>query len=445
MKKIPKDPNWHYLKWFGIAVASILLFGIINNVDRSLSVLTTVLHVLSPIFIGIFIAIILNIPVSLFENKIFGKLTRRNGKIWSKIKRLVSIVLSLTLFFLIITVLLSYVIPEFIRTCQSFIEKADKYTESLVETLRGWIIRFNLPIDPESVSFTWENVTTKLVSLLGDNSDDILDKTMSVAIALFSSVWNVILGFIFAIYIIASKDSLSKLVKGLLYAITSREKGDRVVSITTLAHKAFEGFILGQCIEVLLIGSFTFIGMCIFRFPHKIMISCIIAVTAFVPIFGAIIGAIIGAALIFLVDPFKALWFLIFIIVLQQIESNFIYPKIMGQQVGLPSLWVLTAVILGGEFFGIPGIIISVPLASVVYVLLHEWILKRLKEKKLCKQASEHIPEEPTPLSDEEFLAPEPEPKTEPKKEKSKKDSSKVKVTQKSTSKKKKKGKRSKK
>ena len=135
------------------------------------------------------------------------------------------------------------------------------------------------------------------------------------------------------------------------------------------------------------------------------MISCIVAATAFVPIFGAIVGAIIGAFLILLVDPIQALWFLIFIIILQQIESNVIYPRIMGQQIGLPSLWVLVSVILGGEFFGIVGIIISVPLCSVIYTLLHGWILKRLREKKLCKQSATHIPENPTPLSDEEFFA----------------------------------------
>ena len=136
------------------------------------------------------------------------------------------------------------------------------------------------------------------------------------------------------------------------------------------------------------------------------MVSCIVALTAFVPIFGAITGAIVGAALILLVDPVQALWFLIFMIALQQIESHFIYPKIMGEQIGLPSLWVLVAVILGGEFFGIPGIIISVPLCSVIYTLLHDWILKRLSEKHLCKQSAKHVPNNIRPFSDEEYFTP---------------------------------------
>ncbi len=405
MKKIPKDPNWHYLKWLGIAVVSIVLFGIINNFDKSLSVLSLIMKILSPIFIGVFIAIILNIPVKAFENKAFRRLTERNGKIWSKIKRAVSISLSVICFFLLTTLLLSYILPEFFRTCQGFVEKAPKYLDNLTSTLREIIINFDLPIEPESIDLTYNVVSSWLASSLGDNSIDIFHNTLTTAMTVFTSVWNVILGFILAIYIVATKESLLKLIKGFLFSIMSGEKADNTIEICRLTKNAFEGFIAGQCIEVLLIGTLTFIGMSIFRFPNALMISCIVAATAFVPIFGAIIGAIIGAFLILLVDPIQALWFLIFIIILQQIESNIIYPRIMGQQIGLPSLWVLVSVILGGEFFGIAGIIISVPLCSVAYTLLHRWILKRLKEKKLCRQSSIHIPADPKPLTEEEFLS----------------------------------------
>lgn len=449
MKKIPKDPNWHYLKWLGIAVFSIVLFGIINNIDKSLSVLSLIMKIFSPVFIGIFIAIILNIPVSTFENKIFKKLTQKNGKIWSKIKRAVSISLSIISFFLIISLLLSYIIPEFVRTCQGFIEKAPKYLDDLTATLREWVVTLHLPFNPESINLSYDAVTSWLASTLGDNSTDIFHNTLNTAISVFSSVWNVILGFILAIYIVATKESLSKLVKGLLYSILSKEKAENTISVAQLSKDAFEGFVAGQCIEVLLIGTLTFIGMCIFRFPYALMVSCIVAVSAFIPIFGAIVGAVIGAFLILLVDPIQALWFLVFIVILQQIESNVIYPRIMGKQIGLPSLWVLLAVVLGGEFFGIPGIIISVPLCSVIYTLLHKWILKRLREKKLCKQNATHIPENPTPLSDEEFLA-EDEPVEESKNDEADKKSdakngaskSKVKIKQKNpkTSKKSKKG-----
>lgn len=432
MKKIPKDPNWHYLKWLGIAVISIVLFGMINNIDKTTAVLSFIFKVLSPIFIGILIALILNIPVSLFENKVFGRLTRKNGKIWSKIKRAVSIILSLACFFLITSILLSYILPEFIRTCQGFIEKAPKYLDDLTITLREWVVTLHLPIAPESINLSYDVVTDWLASNLGENSTDIFHTTLNTAITLFTSVWNVILGFILSIYIVASKESLTKMLKGFLLATMTREKAESVISVSRLSKNAFEGFVTGQCIEVLLIGVLTFIGMSIFRLPYALMVSCIIAVSAFIPIFGAIIGAVIGAFLILLVDPIKAVWFLVFIILLQQIESNVIYPRIMGQQIGLPSLWVLVSVILGGEFFGIPGIIISVPLCSVGYTLLHEWILKRLREKRLCKENAEHIPDDIKPLSEEEYYAKDDTNEEIDAKEKSSK-ASKVKVTQKNS------------
>ena len=431
MKKIPKDANWHYLKWLGIAVVSILLFGIIYHIDKSVSTLSMILRVFSPIIIGFFIALILNIPVTFFENKVFGKLTKRNGRVWSKIKRAVSIVLSLVCFFLILALLLSYIIPEFWRTCQGFVDKAPKYMEDFTATLREWAVNLKIPINPESINISWEFVVAWATSLIGENANDIFHTTLNTAIEVFSSIWNVILGFIIAIYIVCSKEALSKLVRGFLFALFTEEKAKEVIHVTTLSKNAFEGFVSGQCMESALIGVLTFVGMLIFRFPYPLMVSCIIAITAFVPIFGAITGALVGAFLIFLVDPIKAIWFLVFIIILQQVESNLLYPKIMGKQVGLPSLWVLIAVILGGEFFGIPGIIISVPLCSVLYTLFHEWILKRLREKRLCRATATRIPVHPKPLSDEEYFAVEEENLPKEKEQPTKK----VKVKQKNVSK----------
>lgn len=441
MKKIPKDSNWHYLKWLGIFVVSIVLFGIINNLDKSMSIMQNITSTLSPIFMGILMAIILNIPVALFENKIFGRLTRKNGKIWSKIKRAVSISLSIACFILIAAVLSAYIIPEFARTGQGIIQVLPKYLDQLTVFIQEWVVKLNLPIEPESINLTIDTLASMLTSFLGNDYGNIFQTTITTVISVFSSVWNAILGFILAIYIVASKEALAKLIKGLLFAAFAKERADYILSVTRLSKQAFEGFITGQCIESLLIGSLTFIGMLIFRFPHPLMISCIISITAFIPIFGAVTGAIIGAVLILLNDPIQAIWFLIFILILQQVESNLLYPRIMGQQVGLPSLWVLIAVILGGEFFGIPGIILSVPLCSVLYTLLHEWILKRLREKRLCKLHSSHIPENPTPLTEEEFTKEDEVPQKEQKKNKKEK----TKISQKGSVQETKKKKRSKK
>lgn len=421
MKKIPRDANWHYLKWLGIFVVSILLLGVVINFNTSMSVLSIFFTAAAPVLLGIFIAVILNVPVNLLERKVFKKLTQKNGRIWSKIKRAVSISISLTLFFLISTIIIFYIFPEFTKTCEHFIEQAPSYMDSFTNTLREWTVKLHLPIAPEHINFSWDTIAAWATSFIGNNSSDVFHNVLNTAITIFTSIWNVCLGFVIAVYIIASKERLVKTFKGFIYSVAKKEKAHNIFSVLRLTKKAFEDFITGQCLDVVCIGSLTFIGMLIFQFPHAAMISCIIAVTAFIPIFGAIIGAIIGALIILLISPIKALWFLIFIIVLQQIESNVIYPRIMGQQIGLPSLWVLIAVMLGGGLFGILGILICVPLCSVLYTLFNQWILKRLREKKLCRQSATEIPAEITQLSDEEFLSPEPEPKPEANKKEKKK------------------------
>ena len=192
-------------------------------------------------------------------------------------------------------------------------------------------------------------------------------------------VFNFVLGIAFSIYILAAKENLSKLCKRILFSIMKRPKAEKVLSVATMSSKVFAGFVSGQCIEVCIIGCLCFIGMLIFNMKYAAMISCIIAITAFIPVFGALIGTVIGAFMLLLHNPIQALWFIIFIIVLQQVESNIIYPKIMGKSVGLPGIWVLLAVTVGGNLFGVVGMLLSVPVCAVIYCLVGEY--KANKEK----------------------------------------------------------------
>jgi predicted PurR-regulated permease PerM len=188
---------------------------------------------------------------------------------------------------------------------------------------------------------------------------------------------------------------MGKLAKSILYAVIPRDKARTVISIVTLSNRAFMGFVTGQCVEVILIGVLCFIGMLIFGMPHPLMVSCVIAVTAFIPVFGPVVGSVIGAFLILIVDPMKALWFLIFIIVLQQLESNIIYPRIMGKHVNLPGVWVLVAVTIGGGLWGMIGIVVSIPLCSVFYTLFQKWLIKRLEDRNVCHVTMSHDSSEP--------------------------------------------------
>ncbi len=399
-KKLSSD-NLHYLKILGIVLAAILFYAIISNLSIFFGGLSFIWNVFIPVTLGLCIAFVLNMPLRFFENRVFGKLTRANGKVWSKLKRPLCLTLSTLTILSLLVLLLSFVIPQFIATCADFFLKLPEYMEHLSATARQFIIRFNLPIDLNAVTVDWNMVSAWALQLFDANGQTITQSAIEIISGLVNGIVNIVLGFVISIYILASKEKLGKLAKSVLYSVMKRDKARKFISVIVLSNKAFTGFVAGQCVEVGIIGVLCFIGMLIFRFPHALMVSCIIAVTAFIPIFGGIIGAMIGAFLILLVNPSKAVWFLIFIIILQQLESHIIYPRMMGKHVSLPGIWVLLAVTVGGGLFGVPGIIISVPLCSVLHTLLEQWIIKRLEERNICHRSMSHDSSEPNSIINE--------------------------------------------
>ena len=395
------NSNKHYLKILGIVLISILFFAVMNNLGKVGNILSFFFGVLSPLVIGLCIAFVFNIPLRFFEDKLFKKLTRKNGKIWSKLKRPVCLTLSIVTVLASLTVLLAFIIPEFVKACTGFFMTLPENMDKLNLIIRDFAVNLNLPIDPYSIKIDWNSVSAWALEFLTNNGQNIAQGAISIAVEVFSGLVNFIIGFIFSIYVLASKEALGKLVKSFIYSVMKRENARKLISVVLLSNKAFVGFVSGQCLEVLLIGVLCFIGMLIFQFPYALMVSCIIAITAFIPVFGAVIGAVIGALLIFIIDPIKALWFIIFIIILQQIESNVLYPKIMGKQVGLPGIWVLIAVTIGGGLFGVGGIIVSVPFCSVLYTLFDKWIIKRLEERNICHRSMSHDSSEPKSIIEE--------------------------------------------
>lgn len=368
--------NLRYLKILGIICTAILFYAIITNLDPFFSFVSFVSSVFSPLIIGLCIAFIINIPLRFFELKVFGKLTRRNGKKWSKLKRPVCLIISFVIIISILVVLLSFIIPQFISTLKHFVDAIPYYMAHATEWIQDLNEQFNLSISFENI----ENWLTEMVASLD------FSHAFDIAMGIFGGAVDLLLGIIFSIYILSSKEALGRLAKGILYSTMSKRRAKKIISIATMSNKAFTGFVAGQCVEVAVIGVLCFVGMLTLGMAdHALLVSCIVAITAFIPIFGPIVGSIMGAIIILIVDPWKALWFLVFIIVLQQLESHILYPKIMGHHVSLPGILVLTAVTIGGGLFGVPGIIISVPMCSVVYTLFSQWMKQRLKEKKIYK------------------------------------------------------------
>jgi predicted PurR-regulated permease PerM len=212
---------------------------------------------------------------------------------------------------------------------------------------------------------------------------DIIQSTFSTAFSIFGGMIDFFLGFIFSIYILAEKEKLGSQIRKLMYAYLPEKVVSKILSVCSLSERTFSRFLSGQCLEAFILGSMFFIVMVIFQFPYALLISVLIGFTALIPIFGAFIGCVIGAFLILMVNPLTALLFILMFVILQQIEGNFIYPRVVGGSIGLPSMWVLVAVTVGGSTMGIAGMLIFIPMFSVLYTLLREAVNRRLVLRKV--------------------------------------------------------------
>lgn len=396
-----KEENHHYLKLMGVIFASIVFYLVFSNIGIVTTALKKIFDVFTPLIVGFCFAFIFNIPLRLLETKVFGKLTRRGGKVWTKVKRPLCLTISMLSVFALVGILLAFVIPEFILTCEKFFELLPSAMNDLTASINGFLAHFNMDSSEFSLKIDWNTVSSWALDIINRNQSQIAQSAVEIITVLFNTVLNFVLGLVFSIYLLASKEALGRLMKSLVYSVMKRETAKSLISVFVLINKAFTGFVSGQCIEVILIGVLCFIGMLIFRMPFAIMVSCIIAFTAFIPVFGPFIGTAIGAFLILVESPAKAIAFVIFIIILQQLESNIIYPKIMGKHVGLPGIWVLIAVTIGGGLFGMIGILISVPICSVLYALFDKWIKNRLEARNICHKSMSHDSSEPKSIIEE--------------------------------------------
>lgn len=363
---------------------AILLYSGLEHMEIVLNFLKYIFTLFFPFLLGLAIAFILNVPVTLIENKIFY---RKNQKMTEKQKkriRFLSISLSIIIVLVILIFVMFLIVPEFIKTIQLLIEKLP----TLLTEFQNWLtnITTNFPdINQFVTSIKIDQVAfqTTLKTWLETSVSGILNSSINFIISLITGMINFFIAFIFAIYILAQKENLGKQVNQVLTAYCKEKYVKSFFKICSLAHKTFSSFITVQCVEACILGTLCFIGMLIFRFPYALSISVLVAVTALIPVFGAFIAATIGAILIFITNPIQAVWFIVYFLVLQQIEGNIIYPRVIGKSVSLPAMWVMLAVTIGGSLFGIIGMLISVPVSSICYALFREATKNRLKEKEI--------------------------------------------------------------
>lgn len=371
-----------------ITFLTVLFFVFIQNFGVVWGGFKALLSVISPLIIGCSIAFIVNLPMSFIERKFFSEKALNKHKWLNKIKRPISLTLGWLFIIAIFTILLMLIIPELYKTIMNFAQLLPYYMDSFGLNVTKWLDTFHLDIEILR-NFDWNSLSTKLVEYLQSAGTLLVGKTLGITTGVFNSVLNIILGFVFSCYILASKEKLAYNLKRLYASVTNPKSFDNTMVILSLANETFSKFLVGQCTEALILGVLCYLGMIIFGMPYAIMISSLIAITALVPIFGAFIGTAIGAFMILLINPVKALWFVVFIIILQQLESNLIYPRVVGKSVGLDGIWVLFAVTVGGRFLGALGLLISVPIFSIIYCLIRAYVHTQLNAKIPKKQHKE--------------------------------------------------------
>ncbi len=367
----------------GLILFTIFILVLLWNYELVFEGLALIGKVISPFAIGGAIAFIINIPMSFFERKIFGKAKEKKKKWVEKLARPLSLVLTLIVILGIIALVLLIVIPELGRT----ILNLGKTIQNFIPEVQAWAIDMfheNAEIVKwvSNIEFKWDEILKNGVTFLTNGAGSMLDTTYKAAKSVISGLSTFVIAFVFSCYVVLQKEKLAVHVKKLFCAFMPEDWRNILFALGSAVNKSFTHFFTGQCLEAVILGLMFLVTMSIFRLPYALLISVLIAFTALIPIFGAFIGCGVGALLIFMVSPTQALVFIIMFLILQQIEGNFIYPHVVGNSVGLPSIWVLVAVTVGANLMGIVGMLIFIPLTSVVYTLLRGIVNRRLGLKE---------------------------------------------------------------
>lgn len=351
--------------------------------------------ILFPFVLGGAIAFVINVPMSFLEKKIFGK-TKDGNKVGKKLARPISLLLTIILAVGVIALVMFGVIPQLTRTMGSLMISIANF----VPQMQNWIRDFshnNQEIMKlvNQVQFNQDQAIKWGISILGSGAGNMMNTTMSAVGSIVSGFATFFIAFSFACYILFQKEKLHVQIRKVFFAFIPKQKAEAFLKICSLTYQTFANFLTGQCVEAVILGSMFVVTLSILKMPYALLIGTLIAFTALIPIFGAFIGCAVGCFLIFMVSPKQAILFIIVFLILQQIEGNLIYPHVVGGSVGLPSIWVLAAVTIGGNLMGIVGMLIFIPLVSVLYTIFREFVYLRLKEKNI-KQVTKTVVEEYT-------------------------------------------------
>lgn len=373
-----------------IITYTVLLIYLINNTNVILYLLKTAISLLFPFIIGCGIAFVINIPMRGIENKLFKN---ENGKLYGS-RRMISMLISYILVICVVLIVVFVVVPEVADTLSKIKDKLPGFAEDA----KSWILKYtekypDITAKIMSINIDWNEIG----NLFKDNSSTMISTTVNIFSSIVSGVVNVFVGIVFSIYILAQKERLGRQTKLICYAVFKESAADELMVFGKIANDTFSKFFTCQFREGVILGSLFVIAMSILQLPYPFTIGILIAFTALIPIFGAFIGLFIGAFLILVEAPKLVLWFVILFFVLQFMENYFIYPRLVGGDIGLSAIWVLLAVIVGGDLMGVVGMLVFIPLVSVIYAYIKSIIYRKLKHRKIDVD-NKHVPDDVMPL-----------------------------------------------
>lgn len=358
-----------------IIAFAIGLYFVLDNPEKFTELIRGFIGIIWPLLLGGIIAFILNIPVAALERGVLSKIK----KTWFRvIKRPVSIIMSIIIILGIIAVVIGLVVPNLAEGFSVIAAAVPVYTQRVQSFLLEHTDKLPMVADAvKNINLNWGEIGTKLFDFAGAGAEGLLGGAFGFVSSFLGGTVNSIVALIFAIYILAGKEKLARQFMTLLNVWIKPEKVERIIHVLNIIKKSFSSFISGQCIEATILGILCSIGMLILRLPYASMIGALVCVTALIPVAGAFIGFFVGAFMILMVNPIKALVFAVFFLVLQQIEGNLIYPRVVGKSIGLPAIWTLAGITLGAGVGGVIGMLLGVPTISVLYILIKEKTIER--------------------------------------------------------------------
>lgn len=372
---------WPYLV---VGVLLIILYWVLNNLFAIGGALSALISLFMPFIIGGVLAFIFNVPMRCIERHIFTK-EKYNTPKMCLLRRTISYILTLLIILAVITTAILVVVPQLATTIADIVSTVPEATTNLSNWLLERMAEYpHIEEKIKSISIDWNQIFKSISSFMSNGIvGKIINGGIGAVSGIVSGVTSFFIGFVFSVYILFQKEKLSGQIKKIMYATLPDKATETIIRIAKLAAGTFANFLSGQCMEAVILGTMFVISMSILRMPYALLIGVVIAVTALVPIVGAFMGCIIGVILIGINNPLQALAFIALFLILQQIEGNLIYPHVVGNSVGLPSMWVLVAVTIGGNLFGIMGMLTFIPICSVAYALLREFINNRLKNRNI--------------------------------------------------------------